>query len=1031
VNQNTDQARSVDIGVVLIDRDSIVLSVTDAAEEIFGQSKEQLVGSDFQLLLSDAAAADLENILLDHLSGTNSDALDRIREVQCRHQTGDLFTADLSISEIEQAGQTIFLCGIRNIERQANERGHSRRLVEEMKAVLNNASYGTLMLDARLGVRHANATFLTMWGIDENKLLGLKTVEDLRGLPDGADIFPAGGLEALQSETGEAFEIRREDGRVLERRNVFLPNENLLLTYYDITDLAQQADTARSNSDRHTYAMQAADQAFWDWNLLTDKMTMGERFWLQIQRMYLGPEIEARAFFDLVHKDDREFLEYTLRAYADGEVEDSVGAVDTFRITTPTGEERFFALGFSVVESNATPYLTGLIRDITEPRRLRRAITEARDEAREANRAKSDFLATMSHEIRTPMNGILGMAGLLLDTQLDATQRDYAQIVKESGESLLTIINDILDFSKFEAGRLELEVIEFDLQSVVEGACRLLAPRAHTKNLELEADIPPGLPNVLKGDPGRLRQVVLNLIGNAIKFTDSGAISLRVSVLDQTSEIAHVRVEIIDSGIGVPEDKFHTLFEKFSQADSSVNRRYGGTGLGLAICKSLISLMNGEIGVSNNKGPGSTFWFEIPLEIAEDSPVTAARASDIAGLRICVISQEDRDRNQFHTLFGSWNMAVEVTASVADAVNMIRQGTQTGTPFDFALLEVNSDDIDPVAFAKTIQEDPESSGTHLILATSSGVRGEAAEMKDAGFSAYITKPVERPILYQILSELAASKDSRETPWLTKHLAAEHGRRQLSVLVAEDNLVNQKLIVALLEKLGHSSILAADGIEALALLQENSFDVVLMDVYMPNKNGIETTEDIRRLSGELATIPIIALTASTAREDIASCLKAGMNGFVSKPVDPLQLAECLQDVTSPAGARAVAEPTTIAPGEIDPTTIDQLSAVLGPHKLLDLIATFVSDHEPRLERIEQISAEGDVEALKREAHDLKGTCGNMGFVGLSTMGQEVFDACKNDDINLARHKLKRLPEMNARVVEWLEARQKTMSEEVDT
>ena len=1025
MTEKTNLVRTVDIGVVLIDQDHRILSVTDTTEYMFGHDKDHLVGNAIQMLLSDESAQDLERILLDHASGVGSDLVGVVREVHCQHRDGHLFVADFSINEIDYAGQPAYFCGIRNIEDRDNVRQHSRKLVAEMHAVLNNASYGTLMLDNKLRVRHTNDTFRSMWEIDPSELTGSETVEDFQKVPGRQDMYPDGGLETLNSEDGEAVEIRLDNGRILERRYVFLPSDNILLTYYDITSLTREADTARSNADRHTYAMQAADQAFWDWNLLTDKMVIGERFWLQIQRIYLGPEIDCRDFFDLVHKDDREFLEFTLRAYADGEVEDLVGAVDTFRIATPDGDERFFALGFSVVESNATPYLTGLIRDITEPRRLRRAITEARDEAREANQAKSDFLATMSHEIRTPMNGILGMAGLLMDTPLDATQREYAQIVKESGESLLTIINDILDFSKFEAGRLELEVIEFDLQSVVEGACRLLGPRAHAKNLELETEFTDDLPHVLKGDPGRLRQVVLNLIGNAIKFTESGGITLRVSTLQQKPETATVRVEVIDTGIGVPEDKLQSLFEKFSQADSSMNRRYGGTGLGLAICRSLISLMNGEIGVVNNQGGGSTFWFEVPLEIAPDLPVESSHASDIAGLRICVVSKVDRDRNQYHSLFSSWNMAVEATASVSGAASMIRQGAQTGTPFDFALLEANSDDIDPVAFANTIRSDPETAGTYLVLTTSSGVRGEAAEMKEAGFSAYVTKPVERPILYQILSELAASKGSQETPWLTKHLAAEHGRHHLRILVAEDNPVNQKLILALLDKLGHSATLAANGEEVMAILTDGEFDIVLMDVFMPVKGGIEATMEIRAPPGTLAKIPIIALTASTTSEDIARCRDAGMNGFLAKPIDPTQLADTLQNSTRPGNISVIPEPEKILIDEFDPATIDQLTSVLGPHKFLDLVDTFIKDHSARIDRLKIIAEEKNLDALTRESHDLKGTCGNMGFVGLATLGQEIHDACKADDIGLAVHKLKSLAGLNTRAMALLADRKKTL------
>jgi PAS domain S-box-containing protein len=1028
VDEQAHFARQTEIGVVLLDGNNVIISATDTAEKLFGYGKGDLTGQPSRLLLSDEWAQTHEDIIKEHIEDDGSDQIGVIHEVVCRHKDGDLFTVDFAIDALEIDGKPVFCCGIRSVEKRDNTRQHSRKLVEEMNAVLNNANYGTLMLDRHLRVRHSNATFREMWDLGSAPLPPDETVEDLRARPGCEKICPEDSLEALKQKANSTTEIRRGGDQVLERRCVFLPGDNVLLTYYDVTNLTQRADTAKGDSDRRTYAMQAADQAFWDWNLYTDKMMVSERFWLQIQRMYLGPNISSAEFFELVHEDDREFLEYTLRAFASGEVEDTVGAVDTFRILTPEGDERFFALGFSVVESDATPYLTGLIRDITEPRRLRRALTEARDEAREANQAKSDFLATMSHEIRTPMNGILGMTGLLLDTSLDTTQRDYAKIVKESGESLLTIINDILDFSKFEAGRLELEAIEFDLQSVIDGACRLLGPRAHAKNLELATETSSDLPHVLKGDPGRLRQVVLNLIGNAIKFTNSGTITLRTTVSELQEDKATVRVEVIDTGIGVPEEKLDSLFEKFSQADSSVSRRYGGTGLGLAICRSLITLMDGEIGARNNQKKGSTFWFEIPFGIAPEAPSHNSIASDIAGLRICVASAEDRDRRQFQTLFESWNMSVETSATVSNAVNLIRQGVQTGKPFDFALLETNSDDADPVAFAEIVQADPETGGTHLILVTATGIRGEAAKMKEAGFAAYVTKPVERPILYHIMTELAAGPGGHDAPLLTKHLAAEHGRRHLHVLVAEDNPVNQTLSLALLDKLGHNADLARDGNEALEMITNGSYDVVLMDVFMPGKTGLEVTKDVRALAGVVSRIPIIAVTASTTADDIEQCREAGMDDFLGKPIDPEKLAECLQNVTGPGGKSGLGEAPDLEKmmaTEIDSSTMDQLSSVLGPNQILDLIDTFTNDHTARVERLHIISTEGDLVALKREVHDLKGTCGNMGFVGLAQLGQEVHDACKADDLDLALHKLKRLDDMNHRVLAWLDERRKML------
>jgi len=1012
-------ARPYLFGVIVADEQENILSANDAVHQMFGYEGGELIGRGLSVLMSGGEAHAHAAAVQSYGSGHTSGVVNMIREVTARRKDGSALEIDLSVSEAVIDGKKVYIGNLRELSLQRREDRRFKILSEELRAVLEVTNSGLLMLDQFHNVRHANQTFCDMWGLEGNFQNDNPKVEDLLQIAGLLGLLGPDGVAGLPVEANRAADVNLPDGRVVERRVSVLASGGYLLSYYDVTLLKEQANTAKADVDRHTYAMQAAGQSFWDWNLTTDRMNIGERFWLQIQHMYLGPEISSREFFELVVPEDRDFLEMTLRAFADGEVEDNVGAVDTFRILTPAGDERFFALGFSVAISNKTPYLTGLIRDITEPRRMRRAMTEARDAADAANQAKSDFLATMSHEIRTPMNGILGMAGLLLDTVLDEKQRDFAETVRESGEALLTIINDILDYSKIEAGRLELEQIEFDLGAVIESSVRLLGPRANTKNLSLVSNLETNFPEVLLGDPGRLRQVLLNLIGNAIKFTDAGSVVVGAHLVDVGGETdPRIRVEIRDTGIGIPDNARGRLFTKFSQVDSSVTRRFGGTGLGLAICKSLIDLMGGELGVDSEENVGSTFWFELELPIIGLEHKGDVATGEIAGLRVCVVEPDDEDRLQLERLFNSWHMAVEVTATEAAALDLVKQAARIETPFDFVLIDNNTPDSALVEFARQVNDDPVTTGTHLILMTSTGVRGEAKEMKEAGFAAYVTKPVDDLILYRIFSELIVAEDSPERQLLTKHLIAEHGARGIRVLLVEDNPINQKLGVALVEKLGHQVEVAVDGRQALAAVQDRHFDAVLMDVQMPVMNGYEATEAIRKLPGDVGRIPIIAMTASTQEEDIEQCRAVGMDDFVAKPIDPVALGEAINNAS---GSTATAPASIIGgndDGLIDQSVLEVLGSALGPDKLQELVDLFVDDFRLRLTNLIAARDTGNLETLQREAHDLKGTCGNMGLTGLYELATEMEDACRRGEFDKALALVEDLGPLERQAIEWL-------------
>src|SRR5271165_4430099 len=623
--------------------------------------------------------------------------------------------------------------------------------------------------------------------------------------------------------------------------------------------------------------------------------------WLKVNQAlcdsigYSAKELCGKTFQDLTHPDDLETDLANVRQLLDGEISSYKMEKRYFH---KEGRVVWALLGVSLLrdKQNKPLYFISQIEDISEIKRSMTRQQELTEKAQAAERAQSDFLAVMSHEIRTPMNGVIGMTGLLLDTGLNPEQRNLAETIRTSGESLLTIINDILDFSKIEAGQMSFEELDFDLREVVEDAVEMMASQAQAKGIELVGGVEPEVSTKVRGDPGRVRQVLANLINNAIKFTKSGEVAIRVSAQEKTETELQARFEIKDTGIGIPPETQARLFQPFVQADSSTSRKFGGTGLGLAICKRLAESMNGSIGVESTLGEGSTFWVLLRFRRQIEAEIPPQNKHEFVDTRVLIVDDNETSRQSLHKQITAWRLSNGCASTGVEALAMLHQSVAEKAPYPLAIIDMQMPEMDGLALVRKINADPLLSATRLILFSPFGKSIQTDELKTANVAACCVKPVRQSALFdcivQVLTRPSSAGESRQPEPFLRSTVPLSPRRE-RVLLAEDNVVNQRVALGNLRKLGYTADVASNGIEVLNALGRKRYDIILMDFHMPEMDGFEVTKEIRKLERGVDRTWIIAMTASAMVDDREKCLTAGMDDYINKPLRRAELRAALE------------------------------------------------------------------------------------------------------------------------------------------
>jgi PAS domain S-box-containing protein len=1027
--------------------DRVVSDVNDTFLRTLGYVREEVIGktsSEIGLFISpEKHTAQMNQMLAD---GRLSNI-----ELQVRRKDGGVVDGLFSGEVIQNQGKSFYLTVMIDITENKKAALALRESEAKLRAITEATQEAILMMDAEGKISFWNPAAESIFGFSQVEAIG-KSLHELVApsryqarYQSALNRFQAMGQGNAVGKTIE-MDARRKDGTEFPIQ-LSLSALNLhgkwgvVGIISDITERRRAEAAIRESEEKHR--MLVANSSDIIYTLDTrGNFTFVSPSWTNI----LGhpvQDVEGKNFDEFIHPDDREECISTLRAAAHGNIP---AAERHYRVRHQNGNWFWHTSNVTPIRaaSGAIIGIEGVARDITRRkqaeqelqetnRQLELAIAHANDlavQAEMANVAKSEFLANMSHEIRTPMNGVIGMTGLLLDTKLTEEQRRYADIVRSSSEALLTILNDILDFSKIEAGKLELETLDFNLDELLDDLLAVMAMRAQEKDLDLLLTVEPEVPTVVQGDPSRLRQILTNLVGNAIKFTQQGDVSISIELISRHTEQARLRFLVRDTGIGIPAEKISLLFNKFSQVDATTTRQFGGTGLGLAISKQLVEMMGGKIGVESTPSVGSCFWFTLPFKLPPGSQVTRlssqAGVARFKGAHVLVVDDNPNQREVLMTRLANWGMRVEQSQDGPAALRLLSNASTEGDPFLFAILDMQMPGMDGVELSRRIKADPRLTATRLVLLSSLGDRGDAQTCLNMGFDGFLVKPVRHTQLLDLFSaiqanstrlDIQAATESESHPKSSAKIAPPARSGSTRILLVEDNLTNQQVAVGILSKMGYIVESVMNGREALISLESVPYDIVLMDVQMPVMDGLEATRHIRDPHSAVINhnIPIIAMTARALQGDREACLKAGMNDFVPKPIEPKALAAALENwVQSHKGepvshdqAEEMVQPSAPPqPPVFDYATL--LNRLMDDQDLVDtVIAAFLEDIPQQIEALKSALRIGDVKTSERQAHSIKGASANIGAEALRQVAYEMEKSARAGNLDGVQQQMESL------------------------
>ena len=996
---------------IFVQKGSMIIFANQRLNEMLGYEKDELVGLDHWIVYHP-----------DYQEVTKNRAQARMRgekitpqyEVKLQRKDGSWFYGEINaraISLEEEPGVQVWVRDITSSKQVEDALKES----EEKYRTLSEQSTDAIYITSREGnLTYINQSFLNLFDYTKEEVKNLKA-QDFYVSPEDRFRFQQ---EVEKTDAVRDFEVkmRKKDGMVIDcliTASIRKSNDGSTLGYQgvirDITEKKKTEEALRESEAQKKAILDAS----------VDRIRLVDKdlkiIWANkttTRELNIAPE-------DLVGHTCYKFLVYrdtpcigcpVIKSIKSGQIEHVV--MHQTKSKTSKGEAYWDDYAVPIKnESGDIVNIIEITRNITEQVRSEEELKQAKIAAEAANQAKSEFLANMSHEIRTPMNAIMGMTDLALTTDLNTEQQEYMEMVKMSADSLLSLINNILDFSKIEARQLELEEIDFDLRTTLETATEMLAIRAHEKGIELACHIKPDVPTALMGDPVRLRQVILNLTGNAIKFTEEGEVFIQADIEKERGSSLLLHFMVSDTGIGIPRDKIDTIFESFKQADSSTTRKYGGTGLGLNICRQLVEMMGGRIWVEspsdfvistdnfqledssklkNNRQSkatyGSTFHFTASFKLSHAQEREAARLKklDLSGIPILIIDDNATNRLVFSEMTSSWGLEPAVAEDGEEALFQIKKASDSGRPYRLLLLDLQMPDMDGFEVARRVKESDSGKNVEIILLTSAGQKGDASLCKEVGISGYLLKPVKQSDLLDAITLALGHPTEEKIPVITRYTIQET-RKRLDILLAEDNIVNQKLAKKILEKRGHRVVVASNGREAIERLKGEYFDLTLMDVQMPEMDGLTATRKIRNSKGQISNIPIIAMTAHAMKEDKERCFEAGMDDYVSKPIKPEELFEVIEKFASQLQEKdKKEEKTSPASKDNKPAAKDifdlskALEVVDGDMGLFkEIVDLFLENLPDSIAQIREAVATSDANTLDKTAHSLKGSVGNFG------------------------------------------------------